>query len=222
MSSFETWPPRTDRPDRRARRVARHSWHCPRTGIHQPAAGWPGASADLRHRGLRSRQGARAGRGALQWPDQRPLAACRARHQRRPRRHRDRPDRRPDEAPSRRHPHRALHPARPGPADHLQSRPRTLTDTLLIALVRSSQKCDHQEVTEVELHDEVAAWLDTLSDREWQRVVVIVDRLADLGHEARMPLPAASETHCSSCGSPSAPPHDASPTASPRTAGSSC
>jgi hypothetical protein len=43
-------------------------------------------------------------------------------------------------------------------------------------------------VAEVELHDEVVAWLDTLADREWQRVVVIVDRLADLGHQARMPL----------------------------------
>jgi putative component of toxin-antitoxin plasmid stabilization module len=43
-------------------------------------------------------------------------------------------------------------------------------------------------VAEVELHDEVVAWLDTLTDHEWQRVVVIVDRLADLGHQARMPL----------------------------------
>jgi putative component of toxin-antitoxin plasmid stabilization module len=43
-------------------------------------------------------------------------------------------------------------------------------------------------VAEVELHDEVVTWLDTLTDHEWQRVVVIVDRLADLGHQARMPL----------------------------------
>jgi hypothetical protein len=34
---------------------------------------------------------------------------------------------------------------------------------------------------EVELHDEVVKWLDALSDEEWGRVVVIVDRLADLG-----------------------------------------
>lgn len=40
----------------------------------------------------------------------------------------------------------------------------------------------------MELHDEVVTWLDTLTDPEWQRVVVIVDRLADLGHQARMPL----------------------------------
>jgi putative component of toxin-antitoxin plasmid stabilization module len=43
-------------------------------------------------------------------------------------------------------------------------------------------------VADVELHDEIVAWLDTLTDPEWQRVVVIVDRLADLGHQARMPL----------------------------------
>lgn len=43
-------------------------------------------------------------------------------------------------------------------------------------------------MAEVELHDELAAWLDTLTDHEWERVVVIVDRLADLGHQARMPL----------------------------------
>ena len=30
----------------------------------------------------------------------------------------------------------------------------------------------------VELHDEIVDWLDTLSDREWDRVVVIADRLA--------------------------------------------
>lgn len=43
-------------------------------------------------------------------------------------------------------------------------------------------------VAEVELHDEVVEWLDTLTDREWERVVVIVDRLVDLGSQARMPL----------------------------------
>jgi hypothetical protein len=41
---------------------------------------------------------------------------------------------------------------------------------------------------EVELHDEVVKWLDGLGDEEWVRVVVIVDRLADLGPHARMPL----------------------------------
>jgi hypothetical protein len=43
-------------------------------------------------------------------------------------------------------------------------------------------------VTEVELNDEVVVWLDTVTDHEWERVVVIVDRLADLGSRARMPL----------------------------------
>lgn len=43
-------------------------------------------------------------------------------------------------------------------------------------------------IMEVELHDEVVKWLDALSDEEWGRVVVIVDRLADLGPRARMPL----------------------------------
>ncbi|MGL5808929.1 MAG: type II toxin-antitoxin system RelE/ParE family toxin [Nocardioides sp.] len=33
-----------------------------------------------------------------------------------------------------------------------------------------------------------SAWFDTLPDAEWDRVVVIVDRLADLGARARMPL----------------------------------
>ena len=43
-------------------------------------------------------------------------------------------------------------------------------------------------MADAELHDEIVEWLDTLTDPEWQRVVVIVDRLADLGHQARMPL----------------------------------
>jgi putative component of toxin-antitoxin plasmid stabilization module len=40
----------------------------------------------------------------------------------------------------------------------------------------------------VELHDEVAEWMDGLSDEEWDRVVIVVDRLAVLGSQARMPL----------------------------------
>jgi hypothetical protein len=43
-------------------------------------------------------------------------------------------------------------------------------------------------VADAELHDEVVDWLDTLTDHEWQWIVVIVDPLADLGHQARMPL----------------------------------
>lgn len=58
----------------------------------------------------------------------------------------------------------------------------------MIALVRLSRECDDGSVAEVELHDEVVDWLATLSDREWDRIVVIVDRLADLGSQARMPL----------------------------------
>ncbi len=42
--------------------------------------------------------------------------------------------------------------------------------------------------TEVELHDEVGQWLDELSQHEWERVAVIIDRLAALGPSARMPL----------------------------------
>lgn len=67
-------------------------------------------------------------------------------------------------------------------------RARWMRRTRIIALVRSSLGCDHVCVAEVELHDEVVEWLGTLSDREWDRVVVIVDRLADLGSQARMPL----------------------------------
>jgi putative component of toxin-antitoxin plasmid stabilization module len=43
-------------------------------------------------------------------------------------------------------------------------------------------------LTEIELHDEVAEWLDSLSQPEWERTVVVVDRLAVLGSGARMPL----------------------------------
>jgi putative component of toxin-antitoxin plasmid stabilization module len=43
-------------------------------------------------------------------------------------------------------------------------------------------------VVEVELHDEVVTWIDSLEDTEWERTVVLVDRLASLGASARMPL----------------------------------
>jgi ribosome-binding protein aMBF1 (putative translation factor) len=58
-------------------------------------------------------------------------------------------------------------------------------------------------VAEVELHDEVVRWLDGLNDRDWDRTVVIVDRLADLGSQARMPLSRSLGEGCSSSGSPS-------------------
>lgn len=40
----------------------------------------------------------------------------------------------------------------------------------------------------IEVHDEVVEWFDSLREAEWQRVSVIVDRLAELGSKARMPL----------------------------------
>ena len=43
-------------------------------------------------------------------------------------------------------------------------------------------------VVTVELHDEIVDWMDLLADEEWDRVVVVVDRLAALGSSARMPL----------------------------------
>lgn len=52
----------------------------------------------------------------------------------------------------------------------------------MIALVRSSG------VLDVELHDEVTDWLAGLTDEEWDRTVVMIDRLATLGPAARMPL----------------------------------
>ena len=42
-------------------------------------------------------------------------------------------------------------------------------------------------MAEIELHAEVEAWLACLHRTEWERVVVIVDRLASLGSAARMP-----------------------------------
>lgn len=43
-------------------------------------------------------------------------------------------------------------------------------------------------MAEVELHDEIEVWLNSLGQDDWERVVVIVDRLATLGSIARMPL----------------------------------
>ena len=41
---------------------------------------------------------------------------------------------------------------------------------------------------EVEAHDEVVEWLSGLSSTEWNRVAVVIDRLAQLAQRARMPL----------------------------------
>jgi ribosome-binding protein aMBF1 (putative translation factor)/putative component of toxin-antitoxin plasmid stabilization module len=43
-------------------------------------------------------------------------------------------------------------------------------------------------VAELELHDEVMEWMDTLDEAGWDRTVVVIDRLAALGSSARMPL----------------------------------
>ena len=44
------------------------------------------------------------------------------------------------------------------------------------------------QVVDVELHDEVVDWMASLDDNQWQRTVVVIDRLAALGSTARMPL----------------------------------
>ncbi len=48
--------------------------------------------------------------------------------------------------------------------------------------------CDHELVADIESHDEVTEWFDELDQNEWDRVVTIIERLADLGSSARMPM----------------------------------
>ncbi len=43
-------------------------------------------------------------------------------------------------------------------------------------------------VAEIEVLDEIVEWLEELSEQEHDRVVVLIDRLAALGFEARMPF----------------------------------
>lgn len=38
------------------------------------------------------------------------------------------------------------------------------------------------------MHDEIVVWMDSLDDDEWDRAVVVIDRLVALGSSARMPL----------------------------------
>lgn len=45
-----------------------------------------------------------------------------------------------------------------------------------------------KRVFEVELHDEVVEWMDSLVVVEWDRTVVVIDRIVALGSSARMPL----------------------------------
>jgi putative component of toxin-antitoxin plasmid stabilization module len=41
---------------------------------------------------------------------------------------------------------------------------------------------------DLELHDEVVDWMNRLDDTDWQRTVVVIDRLVTLGSLVRMPL----------------------------------
>ncbi|MCZ7536241.1 MAG: type II toxin-antitoxin system RelE/ParE family toxin [Acidimicrobiia bacterium] len=43
-------------------------------------------------------------------------------------------------------------------------------------------------MAEIELHDEVGEWLASLDEAEWDRTMVVIDRLAELGSAARMPF----------------------------------
>jgi hypothetical protein len=43
-------------------------------------------------------------------------------------------------------------------------------------------------MAEIELHDEVTGWIGTLTQSAWDRVEVVIDRLAILGSTARMPF----------------------------------
>lgn len=43
-------------------------------------------------------------------------------------------------------------------------------------------------VVDVELHDEIVDWLFSLTGADWDRSLIVIDRLAHLGPMARMPL----------------------------------
>ena len=43
-------------------------------------------------------------------------------------------------------------------------------------------------MAEIEVHKEVAEWMDELDGPAWDRTLVVIDRLASLGASARMPL----------------------------------
>ena len=42
-------------------------------------------------------------------------------------------------------------------------------------------------MVEIELHDEIAEWMDNLSKDDWDRTILVVERLAADGFTARMP-----------------------------------
>ena len=54
--------------------------------------------------------------------------------------------------------------------------------------MRSSCQCYYHHRVEMELHDEIVDWLNTLDESGWSRAAVIIDRLAQQGQRARMPL----------------------------------
>ena len=62
------------------------------------------------------------------------------------------------------------------------------------APIRRSLLCNDRiyamidRVAEIEAHDEVVEWFDDLSQDEWERTQIVVDRLASLGSRARMPF----------------------------------
>ena len=43
-------------------------------------------------------------------------------------------------------------------------------------------------MADIELLDEIVDWLGTLNSQDYERVVVLIDRLADVGSRARMPF----------------------------------
>lgn len=43
-------------------------------------------------------------------------------------------------------------------------------------------------MADVELHDEIVEWMSGLDDSSWNRTVVTIDRIAELGSTARMPF----------------------------------
>ncbi len=77
-------------------------------------------------------------------------------------------------------------------------------------------------MAEVELHDEIADWAAGLSDDEWNRAVVVIDRLSELGASARMPLSRSLGDGLFELRLALEPRRDGSPTGSRRTGASSC
>lgn len=43
-------------------------------------------------------------------------------------------------------------------------------------------------MADLELHDEIVEWTESLDDDEWDRTIIVIDRLVALGSTARMPL----------------------------------